>query len=178
MKNKLLIILCLLMCLSLNSCSSCNKEEEEFNNVIYGEVDFYVAGIYVRVDESAEMNINDGNPKVYFNFADKEYFGSFLQKTGYGASAVQYGEGQKSVSTREGRDIYYCLSRMVFVNKNVSKVTLYQIRINSKDELYIYEDVSVSIELEEKYTYKFNTKFDINNKKIGLDMRLSFSKES
>lgn len=178
--KKIIFILCMLVCLCLTSCSgcgSCGEESKQFNNYDYGKIDYYVAGVYIRVDNEIEMTLNDANPKVYFNFTKGNDFGMFTQRTGYDKSAVQFGTGQKSVSTKEGREIYYALSRMTIVNPDVESVSLYPIYVNSSNTLEIDTDLFDTIDIENGYTYKYNVKFENDEILYGLDLRLVFNKK-
>lgn len=166
----LLCSLMLLFCLV-----SCNKVKS-VTNVDYGKIDYYVAGVYLEVENYSKFEMNDANPKIYFDFVSGKDFETFVTKTGYDLSAAKYNLYSKKIYQRDGKTVYFANVNMEFVNKDVDSFKVYPIYVNEDNELVINHELSEEVVFNENIAYPFNVDFTNNNKNYKIQITLSIKK--
>lgn len=172
--KKFRFILYLLCVLTVISLTSCNKVSN-FNNQDYGKIKYYVAGLYIQVDEYDEFSLDDPNPKVYFDFSrigDK--FGMLCTKSGTLSSAVTYSNIARNVKEEDGINKYYMSSKLIFVDSEVNKINLYLIYIDNDGVFSINEELNEKININNTSSYDFVTSFTNNKEKYQIQMKLMF----
>lgn len=172
-KIKIFSFIVLLLCLGcLFSC----KQVSELNNQDYGKIDYYIAGLYIQVNEYDEFEISDPNPKIYFNFADTAHFGTLTTKSGYRDSAVVYGNIGNSTKNENDVKLYYANVNMNFVNEDVDKITVYLVNVDKNGNLYVNTELSETVSVSSSTTYNFITEFKNNKQKYQLEIKLKINK--
>ncbi len=168
----ILYLLCILCFVSLTSCSKVSK----LNNYNYGKIKYYVAGLYIQVNEYDEYSIDDANPKIYFDFSNSSRFGTLSTKSGIAGSAINITDIAKDNRTEDDINKYYMMANIKFVNSDVKKIRLYLIYIDNNGEFSVNEDVSEKVDVSKSTTYEFITDFTNNKIKYQIQMKLNFKK--
>ena len=168
----ILYLLCLLCFVSLTSCSKVSK----LNNYNYGKIKYYVAGLYIQVNEYDEFSIDDPNPKIYFDFSNASRFGTLSTKSGNLTSAINITDIAKDNRVEDEINKYYMMANIKFVNSDVKKIRLYLIYIDNNGEFSVNEDVSEKVDVSKSTTYEFITDFTNNKIKYQIQMKLNFKK--
>lgn len=168
----ILYLLCLLCFVSLTSCSKVSK----LNNYNYGKIKYYVAGLYIQVNEYDEFSIDDNNPKIYFDFSNASRFGTLSTKSGNLTSAINITDIAKDNRVEDEINKYYMMANIKFVNSDVKKIRLYLIYIDNNGEFSVNEDVSEKVDVSKSTTYEFITDFTNNKIKYQIQMKLNFKK--
>lgn len=168
----ILYLLCLLCFVSLTSCNKVS----ELNNNNYGKIKYYVAGLYIQVNEYDEFSIDDPNPKIYFDFSNASRFGTLSTKSGNLTSAINITDIAKDNRVEDDIHKYYMMANIKFVNSDVKKIRLYLIYIDNNGEFSVNEDVSEKVDVSKSTTYEFITDFTNNKIKYQIQMKLNFKK--
>lgn len=168
----ILYLLCILCFVSLTSCNKVSK----LNNNNYGKIKYYVAGLYIQVDEYDEFSMDDANPKIYFDFSNTSRFGTLSTKSGAMSSAVNITDIAKDNRVEDEINKYYMIANIKFVNSDVKKIRLYLIYIDNNGEFSVNEEVSEKVDVSKSTTYNFVTEFTNNKNKYQIQMQLNFKK--
>lgn len=168
----ILYLLCLLCFVSLTSCNKVSK----LNNNNYGKIKYYVAGLYIQVNEYDEFSIDDPNPKIYFDFSNASRFGTLSTKSGNLTSAINITDIAKDNRVEDEINKYYMMANIKFVNSDVKKIRLYLIYIDNNGEFSVNEDISEKVDVSKSTTYEFITDFTNNKIKYQIQMKLNFKK--
>ena len=109
------LVLMVLTLLFIVCISSCNKVSK-FNNQNYGKIKYYVAGLYIQVNEYDEFDLDDPNPKIYFDFSSTKHFGMLNTKSGALDAAMNISNLSKTIKEEDGINKYYMTAKLNFVN--------------------------------------------------------------
>ena len=169
--NFLLFILSFICIISLTSCGKVSK----FNNQNYGKIKYYVAGLYIQVNEYDEYSIDDPNPKIYFDFsAAGNKFAKLTTNSGTLNAAMNISDISKITKVEDDINKYYMTAKVSFVNSDVEKIKLYPIYVDEKNELVVDEELFESVNLNTKSSYNYMVDFTRNKIKYQLQMKLLF----
>ena len=152
---------------------SCNKTTN-FNNQNYGRIKYYIAGLYIGVNEYDELNLDDPNPKVYFDFSSSKHFGMLNTKSGTLDAAVTFTDLAKTTKVEDDINKYFMTTRLKFVNSDVSKIKLYLIQVDKDNNIVVNEELSESINVSTTSSYDYVVEFTNNKVKYFLQMKLLF----
>lgn len=168
----ILYLLCVVCFISLTSCGKASK----LNNYNYGKIKYYVAGLYIQVDEYDEYSIDDANPKIYFDFSNSSRFGTLSTKSGTVGSAANFTNVAKSNKVEDEINKYFATASIKFVNSNVRKIKLYLIYIDNDGKFSVNKEVSETVNVSSSTSYDFITDFTNNKIKYQIQIKLLFKK--
>ncbi len=169
-KVSVLVIFSLLLLLA--SCTKVTK----LNNENYGKIDYYVAGLYLELGLYEEFNLSDGNPKVYFDFSNSKYFGSFTTSTGFGATAVNFNGVAKNESTENGVIVYYGSTNVTIKNSDITSIKLYPIYVDKNNNVIVSKEFSEKLNIEDDRSYQFMVRFENNKQKYKVEINLKLNR--
>lgn len=169
MKKYFLLVLVLICLLVLPACSKVSKTE--LNNLKYGKIKYYQSGIYVEIDPDQPHTISDDNPKIYFDFLDKNdpSFGNFAYNGGSGKGYVQFTNIAKYIQEYKEDDytLYYGAIKLLSARYDLEECTLRPIIV--KDGKYEVDmKRNEVIKFEGNYNYVCSFTCDKANYKIQL----------
>ena len=167
------LVLMVLTLLFIVCISSCNKVSK-FNNQNYGKIKYYVAGLYIQVNEYDEFDLDDPNPKIYFDFSSTKHFGMLNTKSGALDAAVNISNLSKTIKEEDGINKYYMTAKLNFVNSDVSKIKLYPIYIDEDNKIFVDEELNESVNIISSSSYNYIVSFTKNKLKYQLQMSLLF----
>lgn len=167
MIKRFLIIVCFSMILLSFSC----KKKVEFNNYNYGKIDYQVCGLYIEVEKSKNISVEDDeNPKVYFRFKDDKYYG-FLHTAS--SSTIIFSNSARQIIEDHDTTIYYGVTNVSFVNEDIKSFKLYPIYLKGS-EYIVNKDVYDKVDLSSTTSYEFSVDYTYNNNQIGIQIKLIF----
>lgn len=165
MKKYLLVLLMVL--LLITSC----KTKKTMNNYDYGDIDYYVCGIYMEVEKQTTMAYYDENPKLLFKFENKDEMGLFSNYSGSGSCAFTFMNGQRVVNN-DGA--FKCSGSFEAepINNLHSKMKVYPIYYKNGE--YTFDtSVSETVSLSKGTIYQYQTEFTNNKQQYLIQIKLS-----
>lgn len=165
-----LMVLTLLFTVCISSCNKVSK----FNNQNYGKIKYYVAGLYIQVNEYDEFDLDDPNPKIYFDFSSTRKVVTLCTKSGSLDAAVDISNLSKTIKEEDGVNKFFMTAKLSFVNSDVSKIKLYPIYIDEDDKIFVDEELNESVNINNSSSYNYIVSFTKNKRKYQLQMSLLF----
>lgn len=145
-------------------------KETGFNYIDYGKTNKMVVGLYLQVEEVENPSLSDKNPKIYYSMNDSVFHTS----TGYDACALQFTNMSHYINNIEDKYVYYGQASGKFMNKDVSKITLYAIFYENNEYLIdtkVSETEKVTTTLN--YAYRAYYKTDKKQYELQIDLKLN-----
>lgn len=176
--RKLFIILISILAILSTSCSKNNR----FNNIDYGNIKYYVCGLYIEVIKDENPGLDDDNPKIYFEFENTSSYSYLNLKSGYDKNAAEFTDATRNIQLKDGYTLYLASVRMKMVNSGVTSFTLHPIylKIDQKNiaKYEIDTEIGEHIDLNKETSYQYNVSYTYNKTdKIGVEIKLLFTKE-
>ena len=167
MRKLFLFVILSLTCL-FASCQS----RSTLNNVKYGKIDHYVAGLYIEIIDD-NFNINGSNPHAYYNM--KEGSG-IITRSGSGDAASVFTDTFNAKRTKDEKTIYYGKVIMALKNSDIKTLKLYPIYVLNDGTAKIDSKRSAILKFDKSAAYQYDVSFEKDGNKCELQFTLVINK--
>lgn len=157
------------------------KSKTKFNNMDYQNIDYYVAGIYVQVDNEGTPTVGDNNPYFYFDLSKHGYSKDNI--TGVINGPMFYSaQGLYSVFSKEiyknvnqNSDPILCYANIsLALEKSNTSITLYPIYVSDDGTTSVDVNRSAIVKVNGPSRYQYVSTFT-NEKNYKLNFEVNFN---